>query len=364
MKRFWKKTEGFTLVELIVVIAILGILAGVGTVGYSGYIAKANKAADEVLLRNLNTAFAAACIENGEDNTKVTASDITVPADGSVGDGILDVTAPTAKAADIEASFGDYFEGGKFEVFTALTYSNGMFTADVALTFTSGKYSISLSQAQIDAIRDSAYADMGAVEMTTLLNDLSAWAGAPGVNLAQFAGDNFANAMVSYLGLNSVEEMRTYMSTKSAEETAKITSNAIVLYAAQSSSGLTTDNLTALMGTLSGSTVESVTEDLPKNASTLAQVSAIYGLYTAYAHENNIEGETGAIDVLINASKDPEFGEWLTEENGQKNAEAYLSSMSVIGSNANNSDTATNLLNNGYADEELVTLMTEILGKR
>ena len=49
MKKFFKKTEGFTLVELIVVIAILGILAGVGTVGYSGYIKKANMAADQQL---------------------------------------------------------------------------------------------------------------------------------------------------------------------------------------------------------------------------------------------------------------------------------------------------------------------------
>jgi len=61
MKKFLKKTEGFTLVELIVVIAILGILAGVGTVGYSGYIKKANMAADQVLLDSLNTAYAVAC---------------------------------------------------------------------------------------------------------------------------------------------------------------------------------------------------------------------------------------------------------------------------------------------------------------
>ena len=60
-----KNENGFTLVELVVVIAILGILAGVGTVGYSGYIKKANMAADETLLASLNTAFAAACIENG-----------------------------------------------------------------------------------------------------------------------------------------------------------------------------------------------------------------------------------------------------------------------------------------------------------
>lgn len=57
MKKFFKKTEGFTLVELIVVIAILGILAGVGTVGYSGYIKKANMAADQQLLSDVEQAL-------------------------------------------------------------------------------------------------------------------------------------------------------------------------------------------------------------------------------------------------------------------------------------------------------------------
>lgn len=56
MKKFWKRTEGFTLVELIVVIAILGILAGVGTVGYSGYIKKANMAADQQLISQMENA--------------------------------------------------------------------------------------------------------------------------------------------------------------------------------------------------------------------------------------------------------------------------------------------------------------------
>lgn len=45
MKKLLKKTEGFTLVELIVVIAILGILAGVAVAGYSGYIKQANNTA-------------------------------------------------------------------------------------------------------------------------------------------------------------------------------------------------------------------------------------------------------------------------------------------------------------------------------
>ena len=57
MKKFWKRTEGFTLVELIVVIAILGILAGIGTVGYSGYVKKANMAADQQLVSQVANAL-------------------------------------------------------------------------------------------------------------------------------------------------------------------------------------------------------------------------------------------------------------------------------------------------------------------
>ena len=52
----FKKTGGFTLVELIVVIAILAILAGVAIPAYSGYIAKAEQAADLQTLSAVNTA--------------------------------------------------------------------------------------------------------------------------------------------------------------------------------------------------------------------------------------------------------------------------------------------------------------------
>lgn len=64
MKKFWKKTEGFTLVELIVVIAILGILAGIGTVGYSGYVKKANMAADQALIGEIKQALTLAYYSN------------------------------------------------------------------------------------------------------------------------------------------------------------------------------------------------------------------------------------------------------------------------------------------------------------
>lgn len=61
----FKKTGGFTLVELIVVIAILAILAGIAIPAYSGYISKAEEAADTTTLSAIKTAAQAAMATDG-----------------------------------------------------------------------------------------------------------------------------------------------------------------------------------------------------------------------------------------------------------------------------------------------------------
>lgn len=61
----FKKTGGFTLVELIVVIAILAILAGVAVPAYSGYIERANEAADITTLDAIKTAAMATKATDG-----------------------------------------------------------------------------------------------------------------------------------------------------------------------------------------------------------------------------------------------------------------------------------------------------------
>ena len=77
IKKMIKKTEGFTLVELIVVIAILGILAAVAVPAYSGYLTKAEDAAVITELDAIQTAAQAANATAGE------IKKITVDTNGS-----------------------------------------------------------------------------------------------------------------------------------------------------------------------------------------------------------------------------------------------------------------------------------------
>jgi len=136
MKKFFKKTEGFTLVELIVVIAILGILAGVGTVGYSGYIKKARIAGDEQIMSVANQAFVAACTEVGVKPADVTVTGCGVSENDTFELGEVDAGSSTfamraaeSKGDKIEGAFVKYFKGNedsKFKYFDAVEYIPGL----------------------------------------------------------------------------------------------------------------------------------------------------------------------------------------------------------------------------------------------
>ena len=119
-RRFWTLNrhheDGFTLVELVVVIAILAILAAVTVPAYDDYITKAKESADFALLSAVNTAFSAACVENGLDSADIRDASVKVD-EGSV-DGLTYVvhnTLPIDSTTDgkIKSSFVFYMAGNE-----------------------------------------------------------------------------------------------------------------------------------------------------------------------------------------------------------------------------------------------------------
>ena len=351
-----KNSDGFTLVELIVVIAILGILAGVGTVGYSGYIKKANAAADEVLLSSLNTAFAAACIENGVNPTEVTANDINLT-DKKVDE--ADIVLTHAKADDIEEAFWNYYEGGEFKVVTKLNYNSakGVFENPAMVSVDYHGIRLNLSEKDIENLKNSNFGDMGAEKLLTETANTVQWA----IDNDIEGGANFAKAFASYLGLEEGDDLdAAILELAGGDElrAPQIGANAFVLYAAENSASVTKDSISNWLG----GTVADIQEN--ESGKTLAEASAIYGLYLSYKGPDSADFDSGnVVGTLGAALNDDEFAAWLDSDKGDQELGAYLSAMSVISSAAQDKEAASAILKNGLNDAELVDVMKGLLGK-
>ena len=423
----WKQTAGFTLVELIVVIAILGILAGVGTVGYSGYIKKANQAADNTLLGAVNTAFAAACIENGTTNT--------AQSNVALEDGVtIRTVSGTTDDVKIPASFEKYFAGnvGTLKYYKNngdIIFSNGMFMAvdasgaiTASWTTTDGQtFTLNFSNADVTNVNNSSFMNEGlgvetllqqVNEVTelakSLLGDDASGNGTKLLNgiitspdFADFASRklggeldfaDMATALKAYTG-DPAAQKEIYGDSESGtpgwsdEKKAvldklsgnNLVSNALVLYAAEQSAGLSTDaaflaelkNMEGMVGTTFGNNGKATTGDMTKlgwNAfyamfgeegtgnnqevagEAMAKAAYGYGMSIAYG---NYKAQAGNSAVT--------WAEYLDSKQGQADFAAYASCMSMINSNATSSDTTAALLNAGFGDAALAEAIATAL---
>lgn len=374
-KRFWSlqkhSTGGFTLVELIVVIAILAILAGIAVPAYSGYVEKANKAADEQLLANLNTAFASACAVNGEAHQNQNASSTKIILTDADGDGDRETIVLENDNVAIVESFGTFFEGGEFKVFTKLKYvqATGMFVDNSE----GGAYSElfhTLKEKygdEIDDVLATSLGQIGTENLFTQMNNAMDMAGE--LDLLGLTGDPFKEAFCSYLGINPTDYEDDPEALEAALSSAldgmgvdgeTAMTHAIALYAAQNSDTLTTDRLKQWLGG------EKDTGDFQDGASanTLAEAAAIYGMYLSYYKEINGTIPDGTtLEVMTEALTSNEFATWVdSNENAQTELNAYKTYMNILNDAAQDGNARNEILSSGFNNPEMENLIKELMG--
>lgn len=394
-------SAGFTLVELIVVIAIIGILAGVGTVGYGGYVKKANEAADQQLLGEVNTAFAAACVENGTeiyavddaklDKTTVKISDVKIKNEENtkIPTSYEVYLGETDSFKVIEPKFSNYthtFVDGRNNVQYA--YGGGAVTI-------SGKDAANLKDSTfadpdkhlgVDSLLDKVNNVAGIAEMLAGLDengnpkalgqiwnseDFLRYAG-KAVGLTDSELEAAANGKWNMKNDDLMQEIgkkakKLGVNLTSESEMRKLMGNATILYAAKDSKNIDQNEIKKLL-TSGEKGVTEIQNNLNSPATmgkALSQASLVYGMYTAYVYSGNDKLEdkqsktaipTDALDAM---KKDKGFQTYINSEQGSKDLNAYLSAMNMINSSVNDPQAVTKLLKNGFADQDLKDLLNK-----
>lgn len=117
MNRIWKKEEGFSLIELIIVIAILAIIAAIAVPNLLGNIQKANKTTDESNAKMIADSIAMVVAENPAFDGVAIAQQIFITGNSATGSNIVE--AALVKINDVQplvksSTYGTV--GGGFQV--------------------------------------------------------------------------------------------------------------------------------------------------------------------------------------------------------------------------------------------------------
>ena len=397
MKKIWKKTEGFTLVELVVVIAVLGILGGVGTVGYGGYVKKANEAADNVILRNIGTAFSGACVSEGESQFNVTGK-INVGDDGGLesDSGAVKVAVSGAlkseKNGDIKDSFNSFYQddaGSKFKTGknTIVYINNGV----ALLGVVAGDYIA--NPHDVNAYLASTLGKMTSSEMlglvsTSLKETARIWEN-KFVDTVETA--SFKEAAASMLGM-TVAEYTDYIENQrqgamnqwfvdhpeanpgdinaqlDAEDAAALAvqdlkANMMMAVSAKQAATAGQDILDVLKkGEAGKAEILGNLADDNNAAKGVSQAALAYGLYTSYVKYNDETQNPNLADFpFALAGNNDGFNDYLKSEQAKTDLAGLMGAMNSIGDQS--ADTISSAVIGGFSGSDIEKALKEILGK-
>lgn len=380
-----KNNKGFSLVELIVVIAIMAILAAVAVIGVSVYIPKAQQAADDQLLHDINYIFQAACLENGLDVSDITAAtwDMETMLVTSVND---DANHPVVD------SFETHFDLTKEKfyniaslVFDAVKHEFVDPKSQDRVTIAYGGGYISFSYDDINALNDSTFMEkLGVSGLLNKLDFVASFAGAidNSASYDKVLNDaDFQKSMLKYLGYSdeAIEQTEDLgaalnaavleLSGEDEEAFNKIKANMAVLYAAQGAEKQDREEIDALLN--SSDPKQTLISSVNNSASDgISQAAIYYGMYTSFAHHN---GDTKRIDntndplSLLSSLTDEEialFKEYIASEQGQDDLDAYLASMNMINDSTQSPEAVKDVLVNGFNNDELVSSLQQATGNQ
>lgn len=409
-----KNNKGFSLVELIVVVAIMAILAAIAIPTFAHFITKANVANDEELMSNINYIFKAACLENGVDVSEVKSAAISYNenADMSIANSVVMKDGDTELADKIESSFTlhfadmakEKFKSKEYKAVTIIYFKDGKFdiknTGSATVELKYGDITITVTQDQIDALKGSAFGEMGTDVLlgkidyvsnlaSSLLTEVgqdsslykmlnedaaSALAANLGIDLdAPDGPEKFATAVTDMINkkMDLLIEQGKYNEYEDRSEDSplytdaynQILSNNAVLNAAQNSANVSNDILTVLGSENSkGQIVNTVNQN---SGNGLAQASMAYALYTAYAKREGITVPDDPSQILLLIDTDQGFKNYInnTDNSGhaQTDLDGYLASMGMIDSNIDGNDEAvSDILVNGFANEDLIGMLGQV----